>query len=179
MKVFIDRMFKIMVAAGQIPAGSLAAEIPPEPVNIPPYHLGPFIEPASQVPPYSCSRLSPPGSQTPPMTIARKMGVMPSWAAVGPTIAEPREVGLFRFLFEVISYILHAPARVPLSAVKGITYIAETVRDMAEEEGDYSAAAKAKMVDLAMKHELGEITDGEYEKEVKRTEHDLREMEES
>jgi hypothetical protein len=113
------------------------------------------------------------------MTIAREMGAMPAWTGVGPTMAEPREVGLFRFLFEVISYILHAPARVPLSAVKGITYIAETVRDMAEEEGDYTAAAKARIVDLAMKHELGEITDGEYEKEVKRTERELRDMEES
>ena len=179
MKVFIDRMFEIMVAAGQIPAGSLATEIPLEPVNTPPYHLGPFIEPASQVPPYFCSQLSPPASQVPSMTIARKMGIMPRWTAVGPTRAVPREVGLFGFLFEVISYILHAPTRVPLSAVKGITYIAETVRDMAEEEGDYKAAAKARMVDLAMKHELGEITHEKYEKEVERIERELREMEES
>jgi hypothetical protein len=168
-----------MVAAGQIPSDSLAFEVSLEPVNTPPYHLGSSIEPSSQVPPYSCSRLAPPASQVPPTTVARQMGVTPRWTAPGPTQAVPRQVGLIRALFEAICYLLNAPIRVPLSAVKGITYIAEAARDQAEEEGDYRAIAKARMVDLAVKHELEDIGDEEYEREVKRIESELKRMEEN
>ncbi|MBU4241469.1 MAG: gas vesicle protein GvpG [Actinobacteria bacterium] len=182
LKVFIDRMFEIMVAAGQIPAGSLATEIPTEPVNTPPYNVGQFVEPASQVPPYTCSRMAPPASQVPPMTIARNVGALPRWATPGPIEAPPRDIGLLRFLFKVVGVVIttpFAPARVGLSAAREITYIAETVLEQAEEEGDYRAAAKARLVDLAMRHEMEEITDEEYEREVERTEDELRDIEKS
>ncbi|MBU4174840.1 MAG: gas vesicle protein GvpG [Actinobacteria bacterium] len=182
MKMFIDRMFEIMVASGQIPAGSLAAEMPPEPANTPPYNVGPFVEPASQVPPYACSQMAPPASQVPPMTIARKIGALPTWATPGPINALPRDIGLLKFVFKVVGVVVtapFAPVRVGLSTAREIAYIAETARDQAEEEGDYRAAAKARLVDLAMRHEMEEITDEEYEREVKRTEDELRDMEKS
>ena len=100
-------------------------------------------------------------SNTPRMTIVRHWGVLPSWKSVEITGRRqdlaPSEMGLLHFI-----------TTAPIHPLRIVSAIATAVKEQAEEETDVHSQVQLRLVELQMRHEIGDIDDDEFAAQEKK-----------
>lgn len=133
---------------------------------------------------YSMSKALPAVSFVPVGLVSAKPYAITTWQFLGfpPTglvpellprrrKIKPREYGLI----QVIAGIIGAPLILPAAMLESI---AEAVREQAQYEADLESGLRARLLEIRMRYEIGEISEQEYKAQEAELERRLKEVEE-